>query len=115
MAVLLWEKREEEAWEEAQAGGCADHLWLDLAQRREEKHPADAAGIYRRLVKPLIEAGNNPAYEQAVVFLGRAHGLMKTLGQEAEFRVWLLQLKVEYRRKRNFIKYVERTPWGKGA
>ncbi len=115
VAVLLWEKREEEAWEEAQAGGCADHLWLDLAQRREEKHPADAAGIYRRLVKPLIEAGNNPAYEQAVVFLGRAHGLMKTLGQEAEFRVWLLQLKVEYRRKRNFIKYVERTPWGKGA
>ncbi|HOO21681.1 MAG TPA: hypothetical protein PL011_09885, partial [Kiritimatiellia bacterium] len=94
---------------------CSDRLWLDLAQRREEKHPADAAGIYRRLVKPLIEAGNNPAYEQAVVFLGRAHGLMKTLGQEAEFRVWLLQLKVEYRRKRNFIKYVERTPWGKGA
>ena len=115
VAILLWEKQEEEAWAEAQKGGCSDRLWLDLAKRREEKHPADAIEIYRRQVKPLIDAGNNPAYEQAVEFLGRVHDLMRKIGRETEFRAWLVGLKTEYRRKRNFIKYVERRPWGKGA
>ena len=115
VAILLWEKKADEAWTEAQQGGCSERLWLDLAKCREDKYPADAAEIYRRQVKPLVEAGNNPAYEQAVGFLGRIQGLMEGTGQGAEFQTWLLQLKAEYKRKRNFIQYVERKPWGKEA
>jgi len=112
VAVLLWEKDEVGAWAEAQKGNCSDRLWLDLAKRREQNHPADAIEIYRRQVVPLIEQTNNDAYEQAVKLMGRVHGLMKEISQEMEFRAWLLELKSEYKRKRNFIKYVERKAWG---
>jgi len=111
--ILLWEKREDDAWMEAQKGGCSEHLWLDLARRREKKHPEDAIDIYRRQVKPLINQTNNRSYEQAIEFLERIHGLTKKIGKEKEFLAKLAQLKTEYKRKRNFIKYVKRRAWGK--
>ena len=113
VAILLWEKREDDAWMEAQKGGCSEHLWLDLAERREKKHPEDAIDIYRRQVKPLINQTNNRSYEQAIEFLERIHGLTKKIGKEKEFHAELARLKTEYKRKRNFIKYVERRAWGK--
>lgn len=111
--ILLWEKRDEAAWEEAQKGGCAEHLWRQLAKLREKEHPEDAIEIYRRQVQPLIARANNQSYEEAAEFLGRIHNLMQKTGQEAEFFAWLLQLKSENKRKRNFIKCVERRAWGK--
>ncbi len=113
VAILLWEKNEDKAWAEAQNGGCANHLWLDLAKRREKKKPEDAIEIYRRQVVPLIEQTNNNSYNQAIEFMGRVNKLMKQMGKEEEFGVWLAQLRTEYKRKRNFIKYLERTPFGK--
>lgn len=113
VAILLWEKREDDAWKKAQEGGCSEHLWLDLARRREEKYPEDAIDIYRRQVKPLINQTNNRSYEQAIEFLDRIHGLTKKIGKEKEFSAELARLKTEYKRKRNFIKYVERRAWGK--
>jgi len=111
--ILLWEKREDDAWMEAQKGGCSEHLWLDLARRREKRYPEDAIDIYRRQVEPLINQTNNHSYEEAIEFLDRIHGLIKKIGKEKEFRAELTQLKTEYKRKRNFIKYVERKVWGK--
>ena len=113
VAILLWEGREEEAWMEAKTGGCSEQHWLDLARRREKQHPEEAIEIYRRQVVPLIEQANNAAYQRAVAFLGRIHGLAQSVGREKQLRGWLMQLKTEYRRKRNFIKYVERKAWGR--
>jgi uncharacterized Zn finger protein len=111
--ILLWEKREDEAWEEAQKGGCSNSFWLTLAKRREKKHPGDAVEIYRRQVVPLIEQTDNKCYRQAVDYLKRIYDLMKKADKEKEFHTWLEQLKAEYKRKRNFIKYVEKTSFGK--
>jgi uncharacterized Zn finger protein len=113
VAALLWEEHEDEAWAEACEGGCDRSCWLDLARRREKKHPEDAVAIYRRQVAPLIEQTNNQSYEQAVEFLERIHALMKKSGTEGEFDDWLADLKTEYKRKRNFIKFVGRRAWGK--
>jgi hypothetical protein len=38
---------------------------------------------------------------------------MREMGNEKDFHTELLRLKNEYKRKRNFIKYVERHAWGK--
>ena len=39
--------------------------------------------------------------------------IKKKTGKEAEFRTWLMQFKTDYKRERNFIKYVEIAAWGK--
>jgi uncharacterized Zn finger protein len=110
--ILLWEKRDEEAWVEAQTGGCSERLLLELAKRREAEHPEDAAKIYQALVDPLIRHKNNSSYQEAVGFMNKVHGLMVKLGQEPEFVAWMQAIKAEHKRKRNFIKYVERRAWG---
>src|SRR5204862_6809362 len=101
--VLLWEKRYDEAWQEACAGGCADDLWMQLAAAREAEHPADALTIYQGRIAPLIELTNNTAYEQAVELLRKVRRLMLRLGRALEFADYLATLRVEYKRKRNFI------------
>jgi uncharacterized Zn finger protein len=100
--VLLWEKRYDEAWQEARAGGCADDLWLQLAAAREAEHPEDALAIYRERIAPLVELTNNPAYEQAIELLRKVRKLMLRLERAREFDDYLVTLRVAYKRKRNF-------------
>ena len=109
VCIFLWEKCEEDAWNEAKKGGCDNYRWLDLAKLREKKHPEDAIEIYRRQVVPIIERTNNNSYHEAVEFLKKIHTLMNDLGEGEEFQTWLSDLKREYKRKRNFIKYVEQS------
>ncbi|NQT93805.1 MAG: hypothetical protein HQ559_13685, partial [Lentisphaerae bacterium] len=111
--IFLWEKDVEAAWTEAQGGGCSESLWLELAKARELDHPEDAVPIYRRQIEPLLGQKNNHSYEQAVDYFGRIHTLMVGMGKESEFKQDLLAIKTEWKRLRNFIKYVERKPWGK--
>lgn len=57
--VFLWEKRYDEASQEASAGGCSSGLWLRVAAAREEKHPGDAIPIYKEMIAPTLKQGNN--------------------------------------------------------
>lgn len=111
--ILLWEKRNEEAWDEARETGCSESLWLELARRREKEHPEDAIEIYKRQVVPLVERTDNRSYEEAVGFLDRIYHLSEQASKLDDFCQWLVQLKYQFKRKRNFIKYVERRSWGK--
>ena len=113
--IFLWEKDGEAAWAEARKGDCSNALWLQLAKERERDYPEDAVAIYRRQVEPLLQQKNNHSYQEAVDFLGKIHALMTGMGKEAEFKQDLLALKTEWKRLRNFIKYVERKRWGKVA
>lgn len=105
--IFLWEERHDEAWQEACAGGCTDDLWMQLAATREQDHPQDALSIYRERIAPLIELTNNAAYEQAVELLSKIGKLMERLGRETEFDDYLASLRVEFKRKRNFIKLLD--------
>ena len=105
--VLLWEKKYDEAWLEAQAGGCSDDLWMQLAALREKVHQEDALSIYKERIAPLVEMTNNTAYEEAVEILRKVSKLMARLDRETEFDDYLAALRVEYKRKRNFIKLLD--------
>lgn len=105
--VFLWEKRYDEAWKEALAGGCANDLWMKLAALREQEHPQDALSIYRERVAALVEMTNNAAYEEAIEFLSKIRKLMERLGRGTEFEDYLIALRVEFKRKRNFIKLLD--------
>ncbi|MDQ2855763.1 MAG: hypothetical protein M3R68_05505 [Acidobacteriota bacterium] len=105
--VFLWEKRNDEAWQEASAGGCSSGLWLRVAATREEKHPADAVPIYKEMIAPILKQANNAAYAEAVKLLQKIRELMCRLDRITEFEDYLAAIRVEYKRKRNFIKLLE--------
>ena len=105
--VFLWEKRNDEAWQEACAGGCSSSLWLLVAAAREKKHPGDAVPIYQEMIAPTLKQANNAAYEEAVKLLQKIRKLMGRLDRVTEFEDYLAALRVEYKRKRNFIKLLD--------
>lgn len=105
--VFLWEKHYDEAWQEALAGGCANDLWMKLAALREQDHPQDALSIYKERIAPLVEMTNNAAYDQAVDLLSKIRKLMDQMERGTEFDDYLIALRVEFKRKRNFIKLLD--------
>lgn len=102
--ILIWEKRYEEAWNEANTGGCNNSLWMSLASIRSKSHPADSVEIYRRHVPGIIEQTNNKAYVKGVALLKTIRECMNRLNQEAEFKNYCDSLRLQYKAKRNFIK-----------
>jgi uncharacterized Zn finger protein len=105
--IFLWEGNLEAAWTEAQAGGCADRLWLQLADMRAKTHPSDAITVYRRNVDQLVPQTNNDAYAQAFALIGKTGELLRSGGQGRAFGDYLAELRVNYKTKRNFIKLLD--------
>ena len=113
--ILLWEGRDDDAWREAQQGGCAEGLWLELAGKREQDHPEDALGVYRPRVGPLVAAASGD-YSEPVRLLLRVRRLMTRLGRQDEFARDIEILRSTYKRKRNFLKLLdEKMPTLKGS
>jgi len=106
--IFLWEGDVEDAWREAKEGGCSNELWLELAARREEDHPEDSLSVYEARIEPLIQRTNNKAYQEAYDLLLKMRALMQRLGREQEFDEYLELLRAEYKRKRNFMKLLDR-------
>lgn len=106
--IFLWEKDIESAWQEAKQGGCDERLWIRLAGLREEAYPRDAIAVYQQLIGPIVNRTNNDAYAEAIGLLQRVKKLMDKLGEGGDFRQYLTRVRAEYRRKRNFIKLLER-------
>ena len=63
--------------------------------------------IYKEMIAPVLKHGNNAAYAEAVKLVGKIRELMVRLGSETEFEDYLAALRVEYKRKRNFIILLE--------
>ncbi len=105
--IFLYEGSGEEAWREAQAGGCSDRLWLQLAASREKEYPEDAAPIYLKQAEGAIAATSNGRYEDSVSLLIKAAAAMKRMDRNTDFLRHLEALRAKYKIKRNFIKLVE--------
>jgi uncharacterized Zn finger protein len=108
--ILLWDGDPEAAWSEAQAGGCEQALWLELAERRRADHPEDALAIYQARVDPTIARAKNDAYKEARRYVIEVRGLLAALGREGEFASYLADLRVRHRRKRNLMKLLDALP-----
>jgi uncharacterized Zn finger protein len=105
--IFLSERDNEAAWREAQEGGCSDVLWLQLAAAREKEHPADAAPIYLKQAEAAVVTTHNGRYDNSVELLAKAAMVMKRMNRNEEFVRHLEALRVQYKRKRNFIRLVE--------
>ncbi len=107
--VFLWEKDVEAAWREAISGGCSADLWLDLAAKREARHPEDAVPIYQAAVERTVMLKSNAAYEQAIHLVGKVGRLMTRLGRDANFTAYVGSVRAVHKPKRNFMKLLDRT------
>jgi uncharacterized Zn finger protein len=105
--VFLYEQNIEEAWREAQAGGCSNNLWLRLAEQREKTHPADAAAIYLKHGENAVARVDNSRYETAIHLLEKAAALMHSLGRSQEFETQFETLRQKHKAKRNLQKLAE--------
>jgi uncharacterized Zn finger protein len=105
--IFLWEKNYEDAWQEATAGGCADDLLLQLADATAKDHPERAQPVYKELIAPTLSQTNNQAYAEAIKLLRKLSSVMSALNRSTEFDDYLIALRVEYKRKRNFIKLLD--------
>ena len=111
VTIFLRENLPEEAWQEANDGGCSEDLWLKFAKMREKDHPAESLKIYQDRIEPKIKETNNQAYEQAVIWVKEVKRLMMQLGKESEFDDYVVALRVNYKIKRNFIKLLDSIKW----
>ncbi len=111
VAVHLLDGNPEQAWIEAQAGGCRRDQWLELARFREAEHPEDALPIWREEVDRGIAAMNNQAYANAVVTIERVGRLMSAAGRSEEFAPYVAGVRDAHRRKRNLMKLFAERGW----
>ncbi|MGB8261273.1 MAG: DUF6880 family protein [Terracidiphilus sp.] len=103
--IFLHEGRVEEAWAEAQGGGCDDRLWLRLAELRRQQHPDDAQAVYLRLAEQSIQRATGD-YSDGVSLLEQAAAAARASGKSAEFAGLLDRMLVQFKAKRNFVKRV---------
>jgi uncharacterized Zn finger protein len=106
--IFLEEKDHDAAWREAQAGGCSERLWMQLAAEREQNHPEDAVAVYKQWVDPTVERKNNQAYEDAAELIRKIQRLLNRLKRAAEFADYLSGVRAAHKPKRNFLKLLDR-------
>lgn len=100
LQVFMHEQEMDSAWSVARTHGASLWVAMELAQATETTHGQDAVVIYVRKVEQLVEAGGNPAYEEAVQLIRR----IASLQEEAEQAKYVASLKSRFSRKRNFMK-----------
>jgi uncharacterized Zn finger protein len=109
--VLLHDGEVELAWAEAGAAGCRRDLWLELARRREGKHPLEAIPIWQGEIERVIDAKNNQSYAEAVDLIVHVRRLLIAAGREADFASYVAKLRTTHKPKRNLMKLFDKRQW----
>ena len=106
--IFLWEGDVESALREAKAGGCNNYLWLDLAKVLEEPHPEESIRIYKVHIEAVVAQTKKSAYEEAVRYIVKVQKLMSKPKDKSAFEQYLHSLKTTHKRKRNFMKLLDK-------
>lgn len=105
--IALWEQDLDAAWSAAHEGICDRSLLITLAGKLEASRPDDAVSIYRCVVPPIVEQTNNTAYDEAIKLIRKVGGLMNAQSQSRQFGDYLVELRAQFKPKRNFIKLLD--------
>lgn len=109
--ALLADGDVDAAWETAaasRASGMDDQRWGRLAEAREPTDPADALGVYLRLVESTLERADKRNYRVAVKQLKVARRAAVAAGLPNEFDEHLAALREEHRRRPTLISMLDK-------
>ena len=98
--VLMEETMFDAAWVIANEHGASTGLRESLAKASETTHSRDALKVYAERVEELVGAGGNYNYQEACGLITRMGALRGASQQTAH----VADLKMRFRRKRNFMK-----------
>ncbi|WP_244162904.1 SWIM zinc finger family protein [Streptomyces bungoensis] len=104
--VLLDEGEVDAAWEAA-AGHADDRRLLTLADRMRDHRPADALGVYLRLLEPLKQSTGDQAYQEVARLLRSIRACHERLGTVEEFTRRLSALRAELKRRPKLMKVLD--------
>ncbi|MFJ9348356.1 SWIM zinc finger domain-containing protein [Streptomyces sp. NPDC101237] len=104
--VLLDEGEVDAAWEAA-AGHADERQLRTLADRMRDHRPADALGVYLRLLGPLKQSTKDEAYQEIVRLLRSIRACHQRLGTPDEFSRHMTALRTELKRKRKLIQLLD--------
>lgn len=104
--VLLDEGEVDAAWEAA-AGHADDRRLLTLADRMRDHRPADALGVYLRLLEPLKQSTGDRVYQEVARLLRGIRVCHERLGTAEEFTRRLSALRTELKRRPKLMKVLD--------
>jgi uncharacterized Zn finger protein len=105
LLIRIWmhEKMFDAAWATVRKHGTSVALKDELASDSEATHPGEALEVYTARVNQLANSGGDRAYAEAAKLVAR----MATLRSKTEQVTYILELKVRFGRRRNFMKLLE--------
>lgn len=108
VSIFLREGDAEAMWA-AFCGGQVDvGLWERVADVRAKTHHEEAITLYKRLLPHLVEAGSRSShYAEAFAIVKKIRALRETHKQLGMFGDELAEVRLEWKRKRNFMKMLD--------
>jgi tetratricopeptide (TPR) repeat protein len=108
VSIFLREGDAEAMWKAFCGGEVAAELWAQVAEVRGKSHHEDAIAVYRRLLPVLVESGSQGShYEAAFSVVKKIRALRKGYGQLGIFNDELAEIRLEWKRKRIFMKLLD--------
>ncbi|MED5499996.1 MAG: SWIM zinc finger family protein [Pseudomonadota bacterium] len=104
LEIYLYEGRLTEAQALCAQRRVASGLLHALAQAL--KIPDESLPLYLRLVRSEVSKTNNQGYQQGIALLKELRDTLETPAQHEIFAEVLMQLRIDFKQKRNFIKWL---------
>jgi len=105
VAIHLREKNAEKTWETFCGGPVDVRLWDKVAAVRGKTHHEEAVMLYKKLLPHVVDAGTRGAqYGEAFEIVKAIQELRAGHSQEAVFKQELVELRLAWKAKRNFMK-----------
>jgi uncharacterized Zn finger protein len=105
VSIHLREKNAERTWETFCGGSVDVRLWDKVAAVRGMTHPEEGVMLYKKLLPHVVNAGTRGAQYSAAFEIVKAVQELRTAGsQDDVFKQELVELRLTWRAKRNFMK-----------
>ncbi len=108
VSIFLREGDAEAMWDAFSGGKVDVGLWEPVADVRGKTHHEDAIALYKRLLPHLVEGGSRGShYGEAFAIAKKIRALRVAHKQMGMFGDELAEIRLEWKRKRNFMKLLD--------